>query len=586
MDTESNPVPLKRSWTARHPLVVIGVILVVCLGPFVNKALQTDDPLFVWSAQQIQKHPTDFFGFEVSWAGPMLPMWLANCNPPLASYLLALAATLFGWSEAVLHGAFLAMAFAAGAGIYQLARLWCERALLATVLALLTPVFLVSSTTLMCDVPMLAIWIWAVVLWERALQREQAWWRFIAAGGLMGLAVLTKYSAITLLPLLPLLAVLRTRKAGGWLLGLAVPLVMLGGYEFITARMYGKGLFSLAVDYARMNRHGFIGGGMAKAMIGLAFSGGCLLPTLFFAPLLWRRKPLWAGGLIVYGVLLAAFRLFPFGNPEPELMQRWSYLLQVVLLTVAGFHLLVLAGVEAWQRRDRVSVALALWIISGFLFATVLNWTISARSLLPIVPAAAILVVRRLERCGQTLGLKVGGRLVWPLIASAVVGLSLVHADYESANLVRGAVQQLVAKYKTANKRLWFEGHGGFQYYMEKLGCQPIDPARSLLQPGDILVVNWRNNALRVLAPGSVGPVERLGRRPSSWMNLAGTTKEGSAGFYSADWGPIPFMVGRASLQVYHVLRVYSHMQFRLRSALQPELQARDMRTATPMASS
>ena len=333
---------------SNHPLVVIGVMLVVCLGPFVNKAFQTDDPLFVWSAQQIQKHPTDFFGFEVSWAGPTLPMWLANCNPPLASYLLALAATLFGWSETALHGAFLAVAFAACAGIYFLARMWCERALLATVLALFTPVFLVSSTTLMCDVPMLAIWIWAVVLWERALQSDQEWWRFIVSGGLMGLAVLTKYSAITLLPLLPFLAVLRTRKAGWWLLGAVVPLVMLGGYELITARMYGHGLFSLAVDYAQKNRHVFIGGWMAKAMIGLAFTGGCLLPTLFFAPLLWRQKPLWLGGLIVFGVLLVAFRMFPFGNPEPALMKRWSYLLQVVLLTAAGLHLLVLTGVEVW----------------------------------------------------------------------------------------------------------------------------------------------------------------------------------------------------------------------------------------------
>jgi len=38
---------------------------------------------------------------------------------------------------------------------------------------------------------------------------------------------------------------------------------------------------------------------------------------------------------------------------------------------------------------------------------------------------------------------------------------------------------------------MWFEGHGAFQYYMEKLGGQPMDVERSLLQPGDVVVVPW-----------------------------------------------------------------------------------------------
>jgi len=89
--------------------------------------------------------------------------------------------------------------------------------LLATVVAIFTPAFLVSSTTLMCDVPMLAFWIWTIVFWERALGNERGRWLFIGAGVLAGLAVLTKYSAITLLPLLFVLSLLRTaNRGGGW----------------------------------------------------------------------------------------------------------------------------------------------------------------------------------------------------------------------------------------------------------------------------------------------------------------------------------------------------------------------------------
>ena len=130
---------------------------------------------------------------------------------------------MFGWNEIVLHLAGLAVAFF-GRRLAFIPSPKCgvERPLLATIIAMVTPAFLVSSTTLMCDVLMLTFWIWALVFWERALANEQSRWRFVGAGVLAGLAVLTKYSAVTLLPLFPILGILRTRKLGWWLLGLAV----------------------------------------------------------------------------------------------------------------------------------------------------------------------------------------------------------------------------------------------------------------------------------------------------------------------------------------------------------------------------
>ncbi|MGA3283832.1 MAG: glycosyltransferase family 39 protein, partial [Verrucomicrobiota bacterium] len=444
---------LKKSWISRYPLIVIGVILVVCLGPFINKAIHWDDALYVWTAEWIQKHPADFFGFNVNLLTTAIPMWVANWNPPLMSYFLAGVASLFGWNEIALHLACLAVAFMAATGIYSLAQMWCERPLLATVIAIFTPVFLVSSTTLMCDVPMLTFWIWALVLWERALGSEQGWWRFAGAGMLAGLAVLTKYSAVTLLPLLPILSILRTRRLGWWWLGLAVPLMMVAGYEWMTAEMYGRGLFSLAVSHTHNSRE-FPDGWEARGIIGLAFAGGCLLPLLFFAPFLWRPKTLLTGSIVILGLWLA---MFPLWNDlgltngsigeTPEKLKHWYYLLEVVILVAGGLHLLFLAMAETWRGRDINSVIIALWIISGFFSATVLNFAVNARSLLLIVPAAAILLVRRLE---ATRANAVTWGVLWPLIPTAAVTLSLVIADYQLANSARTAAEEITAKYKSA----------------------------------------------------------------------------------------------------------------------------------------
>ena len=485
MDTESQLVNLKKSWISAHPRVVIGIILVACLGPFLNKAIHTDDALFVWTGQWIQKHPADFFGGEVNWWVSALPMWAANYNPPLMSYFLAGVASLFGWNEIALHLACLGVAFLAATGIYSLAQRWCDRPLLATLVAIFTPAFLVSSSTLMCDVAMLALWVWALVLWERALENGRDPWLFVGAGTLAGLAVLTKYSAVGLLPLLPVLSLLRTRKAGWWWLGLAVPLILLAGYEWVTARMYGKGLFSAAVYYARMHPIVFPGGWKARGILGLAFAGGSLLPLLFFAPLLWRRRVLLAGAVVIIGILLGIFYqgsnlglINLSGNPD--LMNHRGFALQVMLLTAGGLHLLLLVAAEAWQRRDRISVMLALWVISGLFFAVVLNWTVNARSILPIVPAAAILLVRRLGTARKNP--VAGGWLLWPLIPAAAITLSLVAADCQMADSARSAAKRIAADYKPAGHQLWIEGHGAFQYYMVKLGG-PVAGCRAFVAP-------------------------------------------------------------------------------------------------------
>ena len=178
--TKTNPAePPHRmqrlaGWAIDHPYWVIGLLVLLAGGPFVDKAVHIDDPLFVWTAQHLQRQPGNFYAFPVNWTGQTVPMSVQNWNPPATAYGFAGVAAIFGWGEIYLHGAILLLAFAALAGTYQLAKIWCGRPLLATLIALAMPVSMVSATTLMCDVPMLACWIWSVVLWERALAGGRA----------------------------------------------------------------------------------------------------------------------------------------------------------------------------------------------------------------------------------------------------------------------------------------------------------------------------------------------------------------------------------------------------------------------------
>lgn len=556
----SNCIP----WLANHPRTVLGILLLLCLGPVLNKPIRTDDALFVWAAEWIKQHPFDFYGSSVNWWVSDVPMWVANWNPPLFSYYLAVVATFLGGTETMLHLGCYGVSAVACLGMYSFAQKWCRRPLLATIVAMFTPAFLVSSSTLMCDVLMLAFWIWAMVLWEEVLTGGEGRWRLVAVGILAGLAILTKYSAVMLLPLLAFIALLRTRKLGSWILGLAISGVMVIAYEMLTAEMYGKGLISAASYHAQTFRPSFSGGATAIGLVGLAFIGGSLLPLTFFAPWVWRKRVLLVAGIMLMVGWYLSYQYWERMGLQTAgsaaLVKHWEFVFEFVLLVLSGIQFVVLVTSEVWHRRNTDSIILFVWIFGVLFFATVVNWIINVRSFLPLVPAAAILLVRRLETVPDS-----GGHLArwWTAMGlTSVAGFSLLFADYQAALSDKNSVSKIMEKYKPAGHQLWFSGHGSFQFYMQKLGGLPIDTSSTRLLPGDIVVMPQLGYGLRTLPLGSVGWMQYLLSKPSGWMNLTGNSTRSAAGFYCAIDGPVPFAVGEFPGQCFFILKVFAPVQF------------------------
>ena len=285
-----------------------------CLLLFLRKPFFIDDTLFLRVAEQIQRHPTDFFGSSMNWGHTTTPMSEVFDNPPLACYYLAAAASVVGWSEPALHLAFVLPALAAIWGIFVLAKRHCHNPALAAALALVSPVFLISASTVMCDVLMLALWVWAVVLFDRGVRTTEMEVRnpprsfliplesryrgkvgksgvgFLFSGILAGLAYLTKFPALALVPLFLAYGFFKRRRVGWWLIAPLVPLVVAGGYEWLTYRLYGHGHLLQAATYSH-EQNASLGLG-DRLVLGAGFAGACFLPVLFYAPLLWRRQVL------------------------------------------------------------------------------------------------------------------------------------------------------------------------------------------------------------------------------------------------------------------------------------------------------
>jgi 4-amino-4-deoxy-L-arabinose transferase-like glycosyltransferase len=546
-------------WMAAHPKWTLALAVVVALGPFLAKPFNMDDPLFVWTARQIHAHPCNPYGFNVNWYGKVQPMFGVTKNPPLASYYLALAAGILGWSETALHFAFLLPALAAILGTYRLARHFCDQPLPAALATLFTPVFLVSSTGVMCDVLMLAFWVWAMVLWVEGMERD-AFWPLAGAGLLMALAALTKYFGACLIPLLAVYSLMSKRRFGGWAASLFIPLLALFAYEWATRTLYHRALMTEAAHYASLwspflaglfpgerTAAGLIvltaGERAAAGFTALTFTGGCLATALFLAPWLWRTRALLA---MAGAVALTACALLGTGTllqPYPLIQDRFRLFMegQIIFWTLGGVSVLALAVADVWNRRDARSWLLALWVIGTFLFTALFNWTVNGRSILPMAPAVGILLVRRLQpRAGANENNPATGRgrILIAMAAGALLALLVAWSDFLSAAAARQCALQTRERCERGGRTLWFEGHWGFQYYLAELGGQALDLRRSVPADGDFLAVPLNNTNLRPPpAPGNAFYVK--GPRFLADMNLYT-----GAGFYSSADGPLPFVFG------------------------------------------
>src|SRR5690242_17447963 len=202
-----------RAQAARHPNLTLALITIGALLPFLAKPFNIDDPLFLWAAKQIHAHPLNPYGFNVNWNGQEFPMSQVTENPPLACYYLALAAGVFGWNEVGLHAAFLLPAIAAIIGTYQIAKRLCKAPAWAALITLFTPVFMVSASTVMCDVLMLAFWVWAVAFWLEGMESRR-FGPLAVAGVLVSLALVSKYFGVCLIPLLAAHGLAHQRRLG------------------------------------------------------------------------------------------------------------------------------------------------------------------------------------------------------------------------------------------------------------------------------------------------------------------------------------------------------------------------------------
>jgi hypothetical protein len=168
-----------------------------------------------------------------------------------------------------------------------------------------------------------------------------------------------------------------------------------------------------------------------------------------------------------------------------------------------------------------------------------------------MVPALAILAARRMP------GVAWPGAAL-PVAFSLLLSVWVALGDSRLAASAREAAQTLRERYGPSLENVHFEGHWGFQHYMEGLGASAVDYARSEFEPGDLIVVALNNTNLRRPPQDSTVVSSELQVPTGGWVS----TMSDGAGFYTSSWGPFPFVVGPTEPERYRIYEVLRDFRF------------------------
>jgi len=532
------------------------VMFFLSLLPYLNKAFHIDDAIFLWTAKHIQADPIRFYNFKVNWNGTEMPMWMRNQNPPLVSYYIAAASYLIGWSEFALHFALLVPALAIVAGTYFLAKELCSEPFLATVVGLMTPVFLVSCTTIMSDILMLCFWVWAVYLWMSGI-KEHRFDKLLIASILIAASSLSKYFGASLIPLLFCYSIVQTKKIGAWLFPLLIPVSILILYEIATKAIYGQGLLSSAFLYPVTFREVFQSSVFARLGTLLSFMGGCFISAALFVPFLWRKKALALSLILPVAMMVLLPQIGSISSHKiiSEKGVDWMFVITFALFTYSGMLLIATIVADLIKNMNADSLLIALWSIGTLAFAGLLNWSVNGRSILPLGPLLGILLVRRFDRRKMNIELYGSWSMLGVLIIAVVIGHMVALADYKFANTARQAAQMIAANHRGNTATLWFQGHWGFQYYMEPIGGKAIDFLSPSFAKGDIIVVPSNNTGgIIPIAQDMIEKIDEIRLSTNSYVTVMNSSQ--GAGFYSDVFGPLPYAIGPRLTVTYTVYRV------------------------------
>ncbi len=482
--------------------------------PFLDLPVQGDDVYYLIFANNALVDP--LHPLQTSFRLQGATVWGAgHTRPPGNAWTLAALLWLLGGvREIPFHLFYLLFSLIAVLSVYFIARRLGDKPLWAALTFAAVPVFGVNGGKLESDVPMLAFWCLGFALFLHRRYGPAAC--ALIAAGFFG------YQAVAAAPILAHWAWYRDRRSvGAWGAIVAAPLALLA-WQAAERLSVGTAPAQMLAGYAQSYDLLAVQRKLRSAAALVGHLGWVVSPLLLFAgrPLLSAAVGAPAG--LVAGLLLP---------PEYSLGERALYALS------AGCAAIIVAQAGTWlvtERRDEKGM-LGAWILAFFGASLALFYAGSARYLLPLAPAVAIMatmLVRRVRWIAAGVALQLA------------LGLALSYADTRYVRQYPLFASDLAAL--SEGRRIWSNAEWGLRYYLARIGGESLLAGQEV-PAGSIVVESELAAAIDYQAAGT----KRLlleqeidsGAVP---LRLIGPGSR--SGYSSSEFGMLPFGITRGPI--------------------------------------
>ncbi len=508
------------SATARSLLLVLAVTLLIRL-PFLNQAIQGDDVYYLAGAQHAQIDPLHPNHARYAFLGEIVDM-RGHPHPPFNAWFLAGLLALFGdIYEVRFHAAYILFSLVAALAMWSLARRFSPRPLLATLLFLATPAFVVNGNSFESDLPFLALWMASIASFILAVNRRSRRW-LVASVVAMTLAALSAYQSALIVPILALYLWWKRRDwRPAWAAVLTVP-VVLAAWQLWERASTGEMPVAVLGGYFQTYGLQALLPKLRNAAALTTHSVWIVFPILVLIACRRAGRIAWLAAIVA-----AAGGMFLDPNP----LFCVSFGTGVLLL---GWCIGRLRGPDVEGR------FLAAWILLFFTGALVLFFAGSARYLLPMAAPVALLMSRAMSERPRLLAAA--------FVLQLILGLSLSVVNFQHWNGYRNFARDF--RHESETRRVWINGEWGLRYYFEADGGLPLLRSQAV-GPDDIVVSSELAFPIPFTTGGGV--LVPLAERPvESFIPLRLLGLGARSGYSTASLGLRPFDVTTGPIDRLH----------------------------------
>ena len=503
---------------------------------FFNKPYNIDDWAFIRGGEVIGKRiflhgETSLLDETIKCLGIKAKMY--ETSHPLFPFIFTsfLINTLKTEKELTFHLVFLIFILIAGTGLYFLSESLNLNYYYFSIILISTPIFFVNSLDVMSDIMGFAFFILGMSLFFTG---KKGILNLILINIAFSIAIFSVYQSLILFFLVFLYALLFRKYRDLGVYVLILPTIVLISWLLYYTFVYHK--FAFKVLYTHLNFRP-----ISRGLSYFSYIGGA---SIFFPFLLIAFIKRWRD-LGIYSVLWV-FSIYISKNNAVGLIN----IVMLSLFLSTGFLVLykiIEMGIKGIINSDKMYIFFSIWGVLYLLLAVIFLPFGAVRYTVYFLPPLIFFFMKESSNRGKVFYI---ATIMFTLISSVFIEIG----NYQYSKVYKDVANNIFKKYTNSN--IWFTGEWGFRWYMEEKGARYLLKTDNLPQNGDIVVIpklpcpqilsdslNARLYGMKSYTYNSKFPIRVMNR-------------EAKAGFYSDEFGLLPYSISTVPLEHILVFRV------------------------------